>query len=243
MGIIRPPWISKAWFKKFPFNYCDHFGDKKLLSQLCKICHDEIIENDQLRKMGKDPYDWGVVFERVGASLGKTMALVQQEAERLGIDLDNLPEEDEDPYNPETEPIYKLVVKYGDAVEKIIRDLEVVPIDTDLVLLEKGVNALSHSRTYVIAKIGRALQSKQEERFDTIMQDLADSKTAALFAYVAIQRNCRVLLALVKHKPLADLREKHLKFAKLSLKTSEIIKQEFFPLEDLVYEEFGYSDF
>ena len=51
------------------------------------------------------------------------------------------------------------------------------------------------------------------------------------------------MLTLVKHKPLVDLREEHLKFAQLSLRTSDLIKQEFFPLEELEYDEFGYSDF
>lgn len=83
----------------------------------------------------------------------------------------------------------------------------------------------------------------EEERLDFMMQDLADSKTSAPFAYVAVQRNCRALLALVKRKPLIEWRDEHLKLAKLSLRVSALIKEEFFPLEDLIYEEFGCDDF
>jgi len=239
MGVVKPPWISQKWFRQTPFNYCDHFGDKKLLAQLCKICHDEIAENEQLIKEGKDPYNWGVVFERVGKSLAQSLVLIQKMAEEQGIDLDNIPEE-EDPYDSSKEPIFKLMQKYGDVVEKTIKDLEIVPIDTDVILVEKVIDALSHSRHYVIAKIGRALSSRQ---FDLPELNANDGKTSAFLAYIAIQRNCRAMLTLVKHKPLVDLREEHLKFAQLSLRTSDLIKQEFFPLEELEYDEFGYSDF
>lgn len=243
MGVIKPPWISRDWFRQCPFNYCDHFGDKKLLATVCKICHDEILENEQIKKAGKDPYALDVVFERVGESLSQTLTLVRQDAQRLGIDLDNLPEEEEDVFDFRQEPIYKLIFKYGNAVEKSIRDLEVFPVDADEQLIRKAIDALGHSRHYVIAKIGRALSSSNEEQFEPPEFHANDGKTSSFLSYIAILRNCRVMLALVKHKPLIDLREKHLKFAKQSLKISEIIKQQFFPHEDLVYEEFGYTDF
>lgn len=243
MGVIKPPWISDSWFRKCPFNYCDHFGDKELLATVCKVCKEELDRLAKYKKEGKDPYDMKNVLNDVAEDLATTMYLVQKDAERMGIDLNNIPEVEEDPYDYQEEPIYKIAVKYGDRVEQVMRNLEVIPVDVDLRLLEKVIDVLSHSRHYVIAKIGRALMSKERERLDRFMGDLADSKTSALFAYVAIQRNCRALLALVKHKPLIDLREKHLKFAKLSLKISELIKEDFFPYEDLVYEEFGYEDF
>lgn len=242
MGLIKPPWISQEWFRKCPFNYCDHFGEKKLLATVCIICKEDVERIEKYQKEGKDPYDSKNVLDDVGKDLAEALALVSIQAEEMGIDLDNLPEEEEI-YDCCKERIYKIAVKYGDKVELVMKNLEVVPIDTDLKLLEKVMDVLSHSRHYVIAKIGRALHSREEERYDLYMVDLADSKTSALFVYVAIQRNCRVLLALVKHKPLIDLREEHLKFAKLSLKISELIRKEFFPYEDLNFKEFGYKDF
>lgn len=243
MGVIKPPWISQEWFRSCPFNYCDHFGNKKLLASVCKICKEDVERVERYKRTGKDPYEMKNVLDDVAENFAKTLAFVQTQAKEMGIDLNNLSEEEEDPYNLHQEPIFKVIVKYGDRVEQTTRDLEVVPIDADLKLLEKVLDVLSHSRHYVIAKIGRALHSREEERFDLMMQDLADSKTSALFAYVAIQRNCRALLALVKHKPLIDWREAHLKLAKLSLKVSNLIKEDFFPLDDLTYEEFGYEDF
>ncbi|MBI2337904.1 hypothetical protein HYU95_01860 [Candidatus Daviesbacteria bacterium] len=242
MGIIKPPWISQKWFRSCPFNYCDHFGDKKLLATVCIICKEDIERIEKYQKESKDPYDMKNILDDVAQNFAKTMTFVQIQAEEMGLDLDNLPDR-KDSYDYHKEPIFKLMVKYGNRVEQATKDLEVVPIDANVKLLEKVLDVLSYSRHYVISKIGRALQSRKEEQFDLIMYDLADSKTSALFAYVAIQRNCQALLALVKHKPLTDWRENHLKLAKLSLKVSNLIKEEFFPLEDLIYEEFGYGDF
>lgn len=241
MGIIKPPWISREWFRKCPFNYCDHFGNKELLATVCIICKEDVERIEKYEKEGKDPYDMKNVLNDVSENLATSMALIQTQAEEMGIDLDNIPEE-KDSYNPDNEPIFKLMVKYSKKIDVTIKNLEIVPIETDVKLLENVLDVLSHSRTCVIAKIGRALRSREEELLDPMMRDLADSKTSALFAYVAIQRNCNALLALVKHKPLKDLREEHLKLAKLSLKVSGLIRAEFFPLEDLAYEEFGYED-
>ena len=57
MGVIKPPWISQEWFRKCPFNYCDHFGDKKLLATVCKICKEDIERVEKYKKEGRDPFD------------------------------------------------------------------------------------------------------------------------------------------------------------------------------------------
>lgn len=114
MGVIKPPWISQEWFRQCPFNYCDHFGDKKRLAEVCKICQEELEYQAKCKKEGKDPYDMKNVFQEIGDNLAKTMVLVRQEAERMGIDLENLDGEYEEPPRPNNNPIYKLVAKYGD---------------------------------------------------------------------------------------------------------------------------------
>src|SRR3989344_5120286 len=109
-------------------------------------------------------------------------------------------------------------------------------------VLKKTMDVFSHSRHYIIAKIGRALSSRWYEEQDP-EDDTEDSKTSALLAYVAIERNSRAALALSRHKPLRDLKQKHLKFAKLSLEVAQTIKEEFFPKENLAYREFGTKEY
>lgn len=243
MGIIRPPWISKEWFAKCPFNYCDHFGNKKLLAKVCKICRDDIKRNDKYKKEGKDPYDMSLVLKDVRKQMIKTKKLLIKDAIRLGIDLDNIPDDHEESPPVETYPLYNLVRKYGDQVEKVIADLSQVPIDADTTLIEKFIDILAHSQHYVGAKVARAYSSRWEEEKDPIRDELMDSKTSAFFAYIAVERNSRALLGISRHKPLRDLREKNFKFAKVSLEIADMIRSEFFPDESLIYEEFGSEDF
>ena len=167
----------------------------------------------EYKKRGEDPYDMKNVFRDVGKDLAFTMAMVTKKAKEMGIDLENLPDLPEAPFH-ESYPIFNTVSKYGDRVEKAINVLQVLPIDTNLELVAKAVDIFSHSRHYIIAKIGRALHSRWEEERDPD-DDLDDSKTSAFLAYIAIERNVRALLALSQHKPLRELKRQHLKLAKL----------------------------
>jgi hypothetical protein len=119
--------------------------------------------------------------------------------------------------------------------------LEFVPPDTNARLVMKAGDVLSHSRSYAQVKIARALSSRWRERKrDEI--EIADSKTSALFAYLAIDRNRRTLKRLSKYKPLARLRKSFLKMSKISADLLEVIKGEFFPKDEIaetVSDEFG----
>lgn len=242
MGVIKPPWVSKKWLNQTPFNYCDHFGDKDMLASKCKICKEEIDRIERYKKEGKDPYDMKNVFEDIGKDLALSLAMVAKKAKEMGIDLDSLPDEENDEPSHESYPIFNTVRKYGSKIENTIKELEIIPVDTDIQMVMKTADAFSHSRHYIIAKIGRALSSRWEEARDPD-DDLDDSKTSAFLAYIAIERNSKAFLALAQHKPLKSMKIKHLKLAKLSLNLCEFIKEEFFPNEKLEYEEFGYYDF
>ena len=241
MGVIRPPWVSKSWFAQCPFNYCDHFGDKKLLATVCKICKEEIRRLELYKKAGKDPYDMKNVLKDVGQNLAKAMIMVSKMAKEMNIDLSNLPDEEDEPPK-ESYPIFNTVKKYADKIEKTINKLQIIPIDADKETVIKVVDAFSHSRHYIIAKIGRALSSKWEEAKDP-EDDLDDSKTSAFLAYIAIDRNSRAFLWLAAHKPLMSMKIKYLKLAELSLSLCGLIREEFFPQERLTYEDFGCEEY
>lgn len=240
MGIIKPPWITEEWFQRCPFNYCDHFGDKKELALMCVICKDEIKSLEEYKKRGEDPYDMKNVFRDLEHYLTVTMEMVKRGVERLGIDLDNIPDEDfQESPNPNRYKIYRLVKMYGDEIGRIIKNLEFVPEETNTNLVIKAFDALSHSRSFVVAKIARALSSRWEEKRDKF-DNAQDSKTSAFMSYVAIERNSKAFIALAAHKPLNLSKRKYLKMAKLSIDLMDLIKENFFPeFAPLVYEEFG----
>lgn len=242
MGVIKPPWISQKWFRQCPFNYCDHFGNKQKLAEVCIICKEELEHLEKCKREGKNPYSREETFKVIGENLAKIMVMIQEEARRMGIDLNNLEDDYKEPPPSNKYPIYKLVSKYGDRVEKVINNLSEVPIDTDQELAIKATDAFSHSRHYAIAKIIRALSSRWSEKQDP-EDDTEDSRTSALLSYVAIERNSRAALALAEHKPLGDLKQKYLKFAKLSITLCQIIKKQFFPSYRLSYREFGTEEY
>lgn len=244
MGLVEPPWVDKKFFDSVPFNYCDHFGDKEELSLMCKICKDEIEWKEKLREEGRDPNSWDEVFKEVGKNLALAMAMIRRDAKRLGIDLNNI----EDESNPrEIQPrrysIYRVIEKYGYKVEKAIKDLEFVPKEANIFLLKKAMDVFSHSRFYAQVKIHRALASRKEETDDEIMRELADSKTSALLAYIAIERNSRVFFRLSNHKPLVYLKSKLLKLSILSLELANLIENDFYPDDKFELKEFGCSNY
>lgn len=242
MGVIRPPWVSKEWFAQCPFNYCDHFGDKELLASVCKICKEEIEREERYTKEGKDPYDMKNVLRDIGKDLALAMTMVSKKAREMGIDIDNIPDEEDSEPPHESYPMFNTIKKYGDKIENAIKNLEIIPINADTHLVLKTVDVLSHSRYYIIAKIGRALSSRWDEA-KYPEDDLDDSKTSAFLAYIAIERNSSAFLALSSHKPLVALKKKYLELAHASLVVCELIKEEFFQHDKLEYEEFGYSEF
>lgn len=242
MGVIKPPWITNEWFRQCPFNYCDHFGNQERLAEVCKICKEELEFKARCLVEGRDPNDLAEAFKVIGENFAKVTVMINEEADRMGIDLNNIEDDYEDSPPAENYPIYELVSKYGDTVERIVNKLSLIPKDSDMELLIRAVDAFSHSRYFAIAKTDRALSSKWGEERDP-EDDIEDSKTSALFAFIAMDRNSRAALALAHHKPLVDLKLKHLKFAKLSLEIAQMIKQHFFPKEKLVYREFGCEDY
>lgn len=242
MGIVKPPWISQYWFRQCPFNYCDHFGNKRRLSEVCLICKDELERLARYKKEGKDPNDMKNVFKDLEETMTKTLVMVTEEAKHMGVDLDKIEDDYEESEDYHKNPLFKLVLRYGFKVEAVINNLSEVPVNADRDLLIKAVDAFSHSRHYVIAKIGRAISSRWEEENDPEDKTL-DAKTSAFLAYIAVIRNSQAALALAAHKPMAYAKSDHLKFAKVSIEVADIIKKEFFQKEELAYKEFGCEEY
>lgn len=229
--MIKPPWITKDWFEKCRFNYCDHFGNKELLARVCIICRDEF----------ENPYDPTSVLNDIGKTFSKTRILLEQKIAELNIDLDKI--ELEESFEPRDYPIFFLVEEYSKVVGKWLTYLHPISKTTGNEVIKKANDVLAHSQHFVVAKIGRALGSRQEEEKDQFMKELADSKTAAFFAYIAILRNSNALKALARQRGSEPLMEMYLRGVKLSLSVAAVIRKEFFPKEILKYEEFGIEDF
>lgn len=236
MGIVRPPWITKEWFFKYTFNYCDHFGDKKLLSKVCKVCADD--ERRIVKYKLKD----------VALDFKKASVLLEKGAKKFNIDLSKLPDYEKNTPEPETYPLYRVVEKYSRIVQKLIDIISPIARKTRIKLLFMTNDCLEHSQHYIIAKIGRAFSSRREEEGDPFLQEVHDGETSAFLAYLAIQRNVKALVALSRFFKMMEIgsirsRETFLEFADVSQDLAEQIKLEFFPDYFLEIEELGCEEY
>jgi len=227
MGLLKAKWVSDRWWSQTPFNYCDHFGDKVELAKFCIICRKELNKNSRIF----DHYEIEKIPTETWVKLNPEIeiSLEVKCVEKYG----NIK-------NPSKIPLCNIVNHYGAYVGEIVKNLLSVPKEADIKLIEKSLDCLGHSQHYAPVKIMRAYDSSlsREE-----MEGDSDSKNSALFAYVAINRNSRALLALSQHKPLAAKRDYFLKMAATSIEICDLIQNEFFPGDELDYEEFGCNYF
>ena len=86
-------WLDCAW-KRVPCG-----------KRSCPLCGRVARDRDRLLREGKDPDSIQGVFDSVGASFAETMALMQKEAERLGIDISNL-DDIKEPPEPAAFPLW-----------------------------------------------------------------------------------------------------------------------------------------
>lgn len=243
MGVIRPPWISKEFFSKCPFNYCDHFGNKEILALICKICVHEVDRKTLLRNKDRDLLEMKYVDHDIAKDLAKTLVLVNEEAEAMGINLSNYTAEVfKNIYLSHNNTLLAKIDRYGQWIEKAIQVLDSVLSEENKFLIIKAIDALSHSRHYIYVKTRRAYSSKQEEE-EQYDYDLQDSKTSAFYAYIAAERNSRVFLTLSLYKPLQVLKKRHTQLTRLSIEIGLLIREEFFSNEGTKYVEFGYDEF
>lgn len=230
MGVIKPPWISKRWFDQCPFNYCDHFGDEEFLASVCKICRDTRSEKVSEKEKGDN-----LTLHTRPRDFRLTEGVLPENESDVP--------EDDDPFTSAVSRLLRLLRRYGNTVQKILNVFWYLPDSEKTELIKKSQDVLSHSRHYTYVKMRRAYSSFLEEQLSEISNELKDSKTSALFAYVAIERNSRAFLALSREGVISPLNETYLDLADVSLELMELIKAIFFPGEKLIYVDVGCEEY
>lgn len=223
MGIVIPPWVSEKWFQQCPFNYCDHFGDYTELAKVCRLCRMSVEESRSKDKFLK-------TFEEAAESPSENLKKKQLEINRVLSYFRN--------YEQEIDNIaegYSIIVR--GMMNEILRLYRLDRLNRKVKF--QAFDVLAHSEHYIFVKIKRALSSKKEESRSSISRELADSKTSALLAYMAVDRNARVGNKLATYNTSSSIRTKFLEFSKSSVRLLKLIKREFFPEYDLELKEFG----
>ena len=228
-GAYKPPWVRKEDFLKTPFNYCDRWCERCQFKHICRVFQREQKSKEAWIKQGKDPNSLDYVFETVRENLEETAKLLKKDAQKWGIDLDEI--EDSDCQllpEPEEFPLYNLAFKFSQKLEKLADDLRLVPEGADEYLILEGIKVISHYQSLIPPKVYRALISKAEEEEEKKMGIyVLDAETSAFIVIRGLLAVAEVLKNLARHRPLGVLRKNCLRLAKISLKLAEMIDWEF----------------
>lgn len=229
IGANRPPWVDIQDFYRMPFNYCDRWCEKCRLTSECRVFKDEEESKKKWIKAGKDPNSMEFVFDTVGRNFKKVRKLIEKDAKRFGINLNEIDysQEEKEP-KPETFEIYRLAVKFSKAGKRILSDLQVVTEDVDENLLVSNAEVISHYNTVIPAKVYRAILSRAEEEKDPeIIESCPDARNSGFLAMNWLDEIIVSLNDLISHSPLRPMRGKMIKFKKAAINLKEMINMEF----------------
>jgi len=104
-----PEWMECSW-RRVP---CGKFD--------CPICSRIARRDAKHRAAGKGPNSPEVALEDVGADLAEALAIIQKDAERMGIDIENIGDIKEPP-QAETFPLWQKVRAWYEKVNKLMQD-------------------------------------------------------------------------------------------------------------------------
>ncbi len=228
-GAIRPPWVEKEEFYHMPFNYCDRWCEKCKLTDICRVFKDEEESKKRYLAQGKDPNSWECVFETVKNSFEKTRKLLEKDAKRFGIDLNNLDEVPEDEEPPlEKFSTYELMKKYSKSLQKLLTELQVVTEDIDEELLVEKAEIISFYSNLIPAKTYRATLSKLEEDNDPYLKEnCPDARNSGFILVNSLNEIIFALTKLINHAPLRPMRDKFFKLKKVAINLREMVDDEF----------------
>jgi len=160
------------------YNYCDRWCERCNKQDKCLLRYEELKENEQLVRKGKNPKDMKIVLDRVGKSLSQTKDLIADIAEAEGIDL-TMPQEDENEYgrmerktNPQR---YKIVKFAAEIFKETYQITELLP-PTESEEIEEELRQIAHYAPLVAVKTNSAMYSKLHAKLANEKHDKDNKK-------------------------------------------------------------------
>lgn len=141
-----PDWMDCTW-RRVPCGQDD-----------CPICGKIKKQRNKHLEKGEDPDDLECVFEDVKESFGEVFEMLEKDAEKMGIDLENL-EDVEEPPKPEEFELYNKVKEWRDDVMEILKEASVE--EASWLEDEAGKDLTWYANT-IIAKTYRQLSNRWE---------------------------------------------------------------------------------
>lgn len=203
-----------------PYNYCDYRCEECEYMETCKVYQKDRERRLMHQLKGEDPDDMRVVMEDVKESFEEAMDMLRNQAEELGIDLNDISDDEaRQPPEPEVFPLYRQSHEFTLKSHDLLKRLRETGFSEPS--LKEEVDNFSWHHTVVSAKLARALTGKWEGD-DFSMED------ATMSAQVALRSVCFCEGALKKMlNEIPELFNEILELLDLAKGVREGIEEEF----------------
>lgn len=161
-------------FKPPPFNYCDYRCDRCEHKENCRVYKD-----DQERLLdhyikGENPYDPKIFLNDLKEIFAKTKNMIKEMAEKEGINIGELPDEEVPEVNPKEYVIYRLAHQYFKETNSFVKELEKTGIPATI---EEDFADLMWYHTLIAAKAGRLVSGFIDDFLDEEVQKVEEDGT------------------------------------------------------------------
>jgi len=212
------------------YNYCDRWCERCTMTQKCLtyLHEQEMKEGEKEQNPDEENKNF---WEKIRLAWAVTMELIEEDAERLGVDLDNLPDI-ELPEHIET-PLEVQAKEYGNKMHKWLeknRDffvgqaeqLIVINDEDSMIKIKDALEIIQWYYFFIGAKVHRAhldLEERQNDPEDEY-NVYSDNLGSAKISIIAIERSMNALSVLY-----SELKEKEDDILKFLVELSSIKKQ------------------
>jgi hypothetical protein len=220
---LKPPWIHKADFYKMPFNYCDHWCEKCVLTSICRVYKNNQKAKKKCKSKGIDPYSSECAIESAKDSLDEAMGMIVKEFEKMKLDSNDLPE-DEVIFESQTFPLYELSKKICQKIDEFLDSLiDFVGKEGDSA--DVLGNLLDYYKHLIPSKVFRAISSQIEEQKDD--EDPWDSSVSAWIICQSLDRMIFSLSFCLKNPKFKLLQQQTKKLIRILEDFRIIIEEKF----------------
>lgn len=174
-------YCMKEKFKAGPYNYCDYRCDRCDEQDHCRV-----FKEDQERLLdhytkGEDPYDPQIFVNDLKEIFKKTENMLKDIAEKEGINLEQIPEEEAEAevikVKPEEYVIYRLAFEYSRQAHAFIKQLEHDGVPE---ILREDFSDVVWYYTLIAAKSGRLVSGFIDDFRDEETQKMEEEGTLAV---------------------------------------------------------------
>ncbi|MCX7995279.1 MAG: hypothetical protein N3A65_05875 [candidate division WOR-3 bacterium] len=161
-------------FKPGPYNYCDYRCERCDEREDCRVYKENQERILQHYIKGEDPSDPEVFMNDLKEIFEKTQAMIKQAAAERGIELDDIPDEEEKRTDPHEYAIYNLAYDYFIRAHRLIKRLEAEGIPEDI---EAEFEDFVWYHALIVAKTGRLVSSFDDDFFDPEAREIEEEGT------------------------------------------------------------------